>query len=88
MNLTEKKMNLFDVPENCYLVECISSDFALGAGIAKEFRKRGCVDDDLVTIAMPRIRCGLDRLKWSQVKSLIEEEFKDVENLDIIVCYQ
>ena len=43
---------------------------------------------DHVTIAMPRIGCGLDRLKWPQVKSLIEEEFTDVENLDIIVCYQ
>ena len=46
------------------------------------------MNNDHVTIAMPRIGCGLDRLKWSQVRSLIEEEFKEVENLDIIVCYQ
>lgn len=41
MIFTETKMNLFDVDENYYLAHCISSDFALGAGIAKEFRTRG-----------------------------------------------
>jgi len=39
--IIEKQMDLFDSPANCYLAHCISSDFALGAGIAKEFRNRG-----------------------------------------------
>lgn len=148
MLLVEKKMNLFDVPKDCYLMHCISSDFALGAGIAKEFRRRGCADElnkryhrnswdgrgycihtsidgfagayhlvtkqkywhkpsyktieealkmarfyvnyltlnyDHVTIAMPRIGCGLDKLKWDRVKMLIEKEFGDAD-IKILVC--
>ena len=33
--------DLFSVPKDYSLVHCISADFALGAGIAKEFTKRG-----------------------------------------------
>ena len=40
MKLVEEKRDLFDVPEDYYLAHCISADFALGAGIAKEFNKR------------------------------------------------
>ena len=40
MELVEKKMNLFDVPDDYYFTHCISDDFALGAGIAVEFNKR------------------------------------------------
>lgn len=40
MKLVEEKRDLFDVPEDYYLAHCISTDFALGAGIAKEFNKR------------------------------------------------
>lgn len=118
------------------LVHCVSADFALGAGIAKQFRDRFnmknklkaelpdalkewdrgnhgfCVVVDnvanLVTkrtawdkptyetlrkalhhmsamicisgirsIAMPLIGCGLDRLEWNKVKSVIEDVFRD-----------
>lgn len=31
------EQNLFDVPQGYYLAHCISADFALGAGIAKQF---------------------------------------------------
>nr|AWI67056.1 Macro domain [Anaeromyces contortus] len=34
-------MNLFDIGNEYYLAHCISCDFALGKGIAKEFRNRG-----------------------------------------------
>lgn len=34
------KQDLFLVNKNYYLVHCISADFALGAGIAKEFNRR------------------------------------------------
>ena len=41
MELTEIKQDLFTVPKDYILVHCVSADFALGAGIAKEFAKRG-----------------------------------------------
>jgi len=40
MNLIEKQGNLFDLEDTHYLVHCVSADFALGKGIAKEFDKR------------------------------------------------
>lgn len=36
----EEKRDLFSVPDDYYLVHCISADFALGKGIAVEFDKR------------------------------------------------
>lgn len=41
MTFTEVHQDLFTVPKDYILVHCISADFALGAGIAKEFAKRG-----------------------------------------------
>lgn len=40
MKITEIKQDLFTMPKNYALAHCISADFALGAGIAKEFDKR------------------------------------------------
>ena len=37
MNYSEVKGNLFDAPTDALLAHCISADFALGAGIAKDF---------------------------------------------------
>lgn len=37
MVLIEKKMNLFDLPDDYTLVHCISEDCKMGAGIAKAF---------------------------------------------------
>lgn len=136
------------MPKDYALAHCISADFALGAGIAKEFDKRfncrrklfdvykgslvprwdkmqkGCsvilfgdhVIFNLVTkrnywnkptldtiknaldwmkdqceiydikkVAMPKIACGLDRKKWSDVKPLIEKVFADTD-IEIVVC--
>lgn len=36
----EEKRDLFSVSDDYYLAHCISSDYALGAGIAVEFDKR------------------------------------------------
>ena len=36
----EEKRDLFSVQEDYYFVHCISADFALGKGIALEFKKR------------------------------------------------
>lgn len=40
MTYKEVKGNLFDYANSAVLVHCISADFALGKGIAKEFDKR------------------------------------------------
>lgn len=37
-------------------------------------------------LAMPKIGCGLDRLNWWKVRSIIEEEFKDLD-IEIVVRY-
>ena len=37
MNYMETKGDLFAAPQGYYLAHCISGDFALGAGIAKQF---------------------------------------------------
>ena len=39
MIIKEEVRDLFTVPQGFYLVHCISGDFALGAGIAKQFVK-------------------------------------------------
>ena len=150
MKLIEIKKDLFDMPKEYALAHCISADFALGAGIAKEFDKRfGTREDLFITacgdmtdsweetrgncivtrwrysdpvvfnlitkrnywdkptletieealmrmrfncflwgvskIAMPRIGCGLDKQKWSDVKPLIEKVFGDTD-FEIVVC--
>lgn len=41
MIIKEVKKDLFTVSDDYALVHCISADFALGAGIAKEFRNGG-----------------------------------------------
>lgn len=40
MIIKEVKKDLFTMPDDYALAHCISADFALGAGIAKEFDKR------------------------------------------------
>ena len=37
MIIREEKRDLFTVPHGYYLAHCISGDYALGAGIAKQF---------------------------------------------------
>lgn len=36
-------------------------------------------------LIMPTIGCGLDRLRWPQVSTIIKDTFKDI-NIKIIVC--
>jgi O-acetyl-ADP-ribose deacetylase (regulator of RNase III) len=38
-------------------------------------------------VAMPTIGCGLDKLKWNQVKSKIMEVFQDT-NVEILVVFK
>lgn len=136
------KGDLFDVSKEYALAHCISSDFAVGAGIAKIFDEKfklktflnsHCVNNkglypivvetklknrmifNLVTknkywhkptlknlsctleelkfkmdyfgiakVAMPKIGCGLDRLKWDDVYEVLNNLFKDVK-YDIVI---
>lgn len=136
------KMDLFNVNKGYTFAHCISSDCALGAGIAVEFQRRFDLRPkllqyseierkhptcllvngvfNLVTkekywqkptyqsltqslyvmksiiqnqnpnkfrfIAMPKIGCGLDKLKWDKVKLIIEKVFDDID-IEILVCY-
>lgn len=47
MNLRIEQRNLFEVGPEWTLAHCISGDFALGAGIAKEFEERYNMKDKL-----------------------------------------
>lgn len=38
--IIEKNINIFDSPTNSNLGHCVSSDFKMTAGIAKEFRDK------------------------------------------------
>jgi O-acetyl-ADP-ribose deacetylase (regulator of RNase III) len=61
MKITEVKQDLFTVSKDYILVHCISADFAMGAGIAKEFTKRGVKDyllNDLIVLTPERERVG------------------------------
>lgn len=145
----EEKADLFKYyDKGYYLVHCISADFKLGAGIAKEFERRfhlrddllcalgskwyedyedgfpgdallhskkrvidlvtktrywhkptmysikhalekmkkGCLKNNIKKIAMPKIGCGLDKLKWEEVSTLIKKIFEDTQ-IEIVVCY-
>ena len=48
MVMVEQQMNLFDVGSEYALVQCASSDLALGKGIATEFNKRFDLRNKLV----------------------------------------
>lgn len=47
--------------------------------------KEYVVDNKISKIAMPKIGCGLDKLQWGEVKSILEDIFKDT-NVEITVC--
>lgn len=146
MTYKEEHRDLFSVPKDYALCHCISSDFALGAGIAAEFAKRGVKNElikthgnkalwfgegyalttnatdfkreinlitkehywdkptnetlrgaliatktliilnpDITRIAMPKIGCGLDKLRWEDVLAIIKEIFEDTD-IEILVC--
>ena len=143
MTFREENGDLFaeEILQNYALCHCISSDFALGAGIAKVFagmgvKKQLCEKypkqwqgrgyclitetngvtvgnlvtkqryfhkptietlrqalDDLCAqalemglgkIAMPKIGCGLDKLNWEEVKTVIHKVF-EAADIEILV---
>lgn len=48
--------------------------------------KRMCLEEDIKFLAMPKIGCGLDRLSWGTVSSMIKEIFDDTD-IEILVCH-
>lgn len=132
VRITEIPGDLLQSPVS--LAHCVSRDFHMGKGVAKEFKEkfggvselkgqrkgvgdvaylqrdgrfifylitkeryfekprgyaslrrcfcclaRYCVSYELTELAIPRLGCGLDGLKWTLVRLLIEEIFSDVE---------
>lgn len=43
-----------------------------------------CNENNIKTLIMPKIGCGLDNLEWPEVRSSLMDIFK---NFNIIVCY-
>lgn len=140
----EEKLDLLKAPRNYHIAHCISADFALGRGVARQIQAtydmrhhlieeygqwRGssqivgsclacldvlnlvtkvryyekptmdtlrsaledmrlyCCEKGIRKVAMPRIGCGLDLLKWEEVSALIQEVFK-YSRIEIMVCIQ
>lgn len=138
----EEKLDLLKAPREYHLAHCISADFALGRGVARQIQEaydmrrhlvneygqwRGkkdiigtclacrdvlnlvtkqryyekptldtlqsaledmrlyCVEQGIRKVAMPRIGCGLDLLKWEDVSPLIQEVFR-FSHIEILVC--
>lgn len=48
--------------------------------------KKKCVVYEIEKLAMPKIGCGLDGLRWSIVSEIIQSVFKDTD-IEIVVCY-
>ncbi len=145
MIFREEQGDLFaeEILSEYALCHCISSDFALGAGIAKAFaamgvKRRLCAEfpklwegrgyclfvetdgvlvanlvtkqryfhkptletlrqsldslreqaaeRDLKKLAMPKIGCGLDKLKWEDVSAVIKEIFGETD-IEILVRF-
>lgn len=61
MKIKEIQQDLFAVPKDYILVHCISADFKMGAGVAKEFAKRG-VKDELKTSVFAVTHCESERV--------------------------
>lgn len=44
-----------------------------------------CLEQGITELAMPRIGCGLDRLKWEKVSVIIQNTFAETD-IEIVVC--
>ena len=51
-----------------------------------EMREKISKNENIKRLVMPKIGCGLDRLSWDKVETMIKNIFKDL-NIEIIVCY-
>ena len=76
MVLHEENRDLFTVPTDYALVHCISADFALGAGIAREFTKRGVKASLKDMYATPSVGSALATFTtgWAAEYNLVTKE--------------
>lgn len=76
MKYLEEYRDLFSCDKNFVLVHCISADFALGAGIAKEFAKRGVKNELLKSheIAMIGDALFTNSTGWRAEFNLVTKE--------------
>nr|XP_034979968.1 ADP-ribose glycohydrolase OARD1 isoform X2 [Zootoca vivipara] len=44
-----------------------------------EAMKLHCMNNGVTCISMPKIGCGLDRLDWNKVSTMLEEVFEDTD---------
>lgn len=51
-----------------------------------EMREKISKDKNVKKLVMPKIGCGLDRLSWDKVESMVQEIFKNLD-IEIVVCY-
>ncbi|KAM4698916.1 ADP-ribose glycohydrolase OARD1 isoform 2-T2 [Discoglossus pictus] len=51
-----------------------------------EAMKQHALSVNVTSLSIPRIGCGLDRLQWERVSSILEEVFKDT-NIKFTVYY-
>lgn len=47
MKYVERKGSVFGAPDDAYLAHCVSADYALGKGIAKDFNEIYCMREKL-----------------------------------------
>lgn len=76
VDCNESIMNMI-TKDKCYH-KPTKEDFRESLGYVKD----QCIERDIKRISMPKIGCGLDKLKWNEVREMIKEEFKD---LDILI---
>lgn len=75
MTITEIHQDLFTVPTDYALAHCISADYALGAGIAKEFAKRGVKEILKESYKTPVGKVAVTRAtEWEMEFNLVTKE--------------
>jgi len=49
-----------------------------------------CLENKIYNLAMPKIGCGLDELRWEEVSNIIKSifDFNPLINFNILICYK
>jgi hypothetical protein len=50
-----------------------------------QFMKEQAIKLNITKLAMPKIGCGLDRLKWVDVSQMLKDQFADTD-IELLVC--
>lgn len=79
MIFAEEVADVFERGKGCYLAHCISSDYALGAGIAVHFRKMGVAY--LLGENYPDVRTNFAPCCLETTAGTAKEDYKGVFNL-------